>query len=108
MFDRPRDDPNDDLVDLHVEARTHGVRFTGPCLPVCEDGGIVAIEGALDETGDACLVDGGLVRVRVEDVVVGEGFVRAEEDLRLARRHLCADPAHVDHLPRHLRTDPVE
>jgi hypothetical protein len=108
VFYRPGYDAGDGVVDLHVEARAHGVGLPGAGLPVGEDRCVVAVKGALDEPRDAGLVDRALVRARVEDVVVGEGLVRAEEHLGLARRHLGADPAHVDHLARHLRPDPVK
>ena len=75
-------------------------------LSVGQDGGVVALEAALDELADARVVDVHLAGVHVEDVVVGEGLVGAEDHLRLARRHRRARPAHVDHLARRLWSDP--
>ena len=45
--------------------------------------------------------------MRVEDAVVGERFVGAEGDLRLARRHRRAYSARIDNFPSDLRSDSV-
>ena len=76
-------------------------------LAISEDGGVVALEAALDEVADARVVDVHLTVVHVEDVVVGEGLVGAEDHLRFGRRDRRARPAHVDHFPRWLRPDPI-
>lgn len=49
-----------------------------------------------------------LIGVRVEHVVEGEGLVCPEDHLRLARRHECARPAHVDYFTGNLRAYPVK
>ena len=69
-------------------------------LSVGQDGGVVALEAALDELADARVVDVHLAGVHVEDVVVCEGFIRTEDHLRFPRRHRRTRPAHIDHFPR--------
>lgn len=48
-----------------------------------------------------------LAAIHVEDVVVGEGLVGAEDDLRLTCCDRRAGTAHVDHFPGRLRSYPV-
>lgn len=76
-------------------------------LAVGEDGGVVAVEAALDEAADAGVVHLALRGAHVEHVVVGEGLVRAQPHLRLVGRDARAHAAHLDQLARDLRTDPA-
>lgn len=77
-------------------------------LSICEDGGVVALKAAVDQLLGAGRVDGFLMRVHVEQVVVGEGLVLAQDHLGLAWHHVGADVASLDLLLRQLRTDPAQ
>lgn len=76
-------------------------------LSVCEDGGVVALEAALDQLLCAGAVDGVLLGVHVEQVVVGEGLVFAQDHLRLPGHHVGTDVTSLYLLPRQLRTNPT-
>ena len=52
----------------------HGVGLAATCLPVGEDGAIVAVKYAFDEEEGTLFVDEALCAVWGEDVVEGEGF----------------------------------
>lgn len=75
-------------------------------LPVCKDSGVVALEAAFDESLGALVVDGVLLGVHVEDMVVGEGLVLAQHHLWLAGRHKSTDVTSFDLFFGQLRTDP--
>lgn len=75
-------------------------------LSIGKDGGVVALKAAFDETLRALAVDGVLMGVRVEDVVVGEGFVFAQDQLGLPGHDIRADVAALDPLLGQLRTNP--
>lgn len=77
-------------------------------LPVGKDGGVVALEAALDQLLRAGGVDGVLLRVHVEHVVVGEGLVLPQDHLGLPGHHVGADVASLDLFPGQLRADPEE
>ena len=77
-----------------------------PNLSVCKDSGVVALEAAFNEPLCALGVDGLLLGVHVEDVVVGEGLVLAQDHLWLPGHHKRADVAAFDLLSGQLRTDP--
>ena len=49
-----------------------------------------------------------LATVHIKDVVVSEGLIGTENDLRLTGRDGCTRPAHVDHFTSRLRPDPVK
>lgn len=75
-------------------------------LSVCKDGGIVALKAAFDKSLGAVVVYGFLLGVHVEDVVVGEGLVLAQDHLWLLGHHKGADVTALDLLFGQLRTDP--
>lgn len=75
-------------------------------LPVCEDGGVVTLEAAVDQLLRAGGVDGVLLRVHVEHVVVREGLVFSQDDLGLSGHHVGADVASLYLLSGQLRTNP--
>lgn len=77
-----------------------------PHLSVGEDGGVVALEAALDEALSAVGVEGLLLGVHVEHMVVGEGLVFTQHHLGLPGHHVGADVASFDFLLGQLRTDP--
>lgn len=76
-------------------------------LSVCEDGGVVALEATLNQLLGAGGVDGVLLGVHVEQVVVGEGLVFAQDHLRLPGHHVCTDVTSLYLLPGQLRTNPA-
>ena len=76
-------------------------------LSVGEDGGVVALEAALDQLLCAVGVDGGLVGVHVENEVVGEGLVLSQHHMGLARRDERADVASLNLLTSQLRSNPT-
>lgn len=76
-------------------------------LSVCKDGCVVALKAAVDELLGAVGVDGFLLRVHIEDVVVGEGLVLTQNHLWLSWHHKCADVTALDLLLGQLRTDPT-
>lgn len=76
-------------------------------LSVCKNGGVVALEAALDQLLCAGGVDVFLLGVHVEHVVVSEGFVFPQDHLRLPRHHVCTDVASLYLLPGQLRTNPT-
>lgn len=67
------------------------LRRRGAHLPVGQHRGVVALEAALDELAHAGRVHLLLPGVQVEDEVVGEGLVLAQEHLRLPRRDRGTD-----------------
>lgn len=75
-------------------------------LSVCKNSGIVALEAAFDESLSAVVVYGFLLGVHVEDIVVGEGLILAQDHLRLSGHHKGADVTALDLLFGQLRTDP--
>lgn len=77
-------------------------------LSVRKDGGVVALEAALDQLLCAGGVDGVLLRVHVEHVVVGEGLVLAQDHLRLSRHHVGADVTSLYLFSGQLRTNPKD
>lgn len=77
-------------------------------LSVRKDGGVVALEAALDQLLCAGGVDGVLLRVHVEHVVVGEGLVFAQDHLRLSRHHVGADVTSLYLFSGQLRTNPKD
>lgn len=60
-------------------------------LSICKDCGIVALQAAFDEALGAVGVDGLLLGVHVEDVVIGEGLVLTQDHLWLAGHDICTD-----------------
>lgn len=76
-------------------------------LSVCKDGGVVALEATLNQLLGAGGVDGVLLGVHVEHVVVGKGLVFAQDHLRLPGHHVCTDVTSLDLLPGQLRTNPT-
>lgn len=84
------------------------IERTKTCLSVCKDGGVIALEAALDQLLSAGGVDGVLLRVHVEHVVVGEGLVFAQDHLRLPGHHICTDVTSLYLLPGQLRTNPAK
>lgn len=77
-------------------------------LSVCEDGGVVTLEAAVDQLLRAGGVDGVLLRVHVEHVVVGKGLVFAQDHLRLSRHHVGTDVTSLYLFSGQLRTNPKE
>lgn len=75
-------------------------------LSICKDCGIVALKAAFDESLRAVLVDGFLLAVHVEHMVVGKGLVLSQDHLWLPGHHKGADVTALDFLFRQLRTDP--
>ena len=75
-------------------------------LAVGKDGGVVALEAALDQLRSAVGVDAVLLRVHVEHIVVGEGLVFPQDHLGLRGCHEGADVTSLDLLSRQLGTDP--
>lgn len=77
-------------------------------LPVRKDGGVVTLEAAVDQLLRAGAVDGVLLRVHVEHVVVGKGLVFAQDHLRLSGHHVGADVTSLYLFSGQLRTNPKE
>lgn len=77
-------------------------------LSICKDGGVVTFETPLDQLLRAGGVDGVLLRVHVEQIVVGEGFVFPQDNLRLPGHHVRTDVTSFYLLPGQLRTNPAE
>lgn len=77
-------------------------------LPVCKDGGVVTLEAAVDQLLRAGGVDGVLLGVHVEHVVVCKGLVFSQDDLRLSGHHVGADVTSLYLFSGQLRTDPEE
>lgn len=77
-------------------------------LSICKDGGVVAFEAAVDQLLGAGGVDGVLLGVHVEQIVIGEGLVFPQDHLRLPGHHICTDVTSLDFLPGQLRTNPKE
>lgn len=75
-------------------------------LSVCKDGCIVTLKTALDEPLCAVGVDGFLLGVHVEDIVIGEGLILTQDHLRLSRHHICTDVTALNLFFGQLRTDP--
>lgn len=84
------------------------IEGTKACLSVCKDGGVVALEAALDQLLGAGGVDGVLLGVHVKHIVVGEGLVFAQDHLRLPGHHVCTDVTSLYLLSGQLRTNPAE
>lgn len=76
-------------------------------LSVCKDGGVVALEAAVNQLLGAAGVDVVLLRVHVEQVVVGEGLVFAQDHLRLPGHHIGTNVTSFYLLPGQLRTNPT-
>lgn len=75
-------------------------------LAVRKDGGVVSLEAAFDQLLSTVAVNGFLLGVHVEHVVVGEGFVFAQDDLWLPGHNERADMASFNLLFGQLRTNP--
>lgn len=75
-------------------------------LAIRKDGGVVSLEAAFDQLLSAMAVNGFLLGVHVEHVVVGEGFVFAQDDLWLPGHNERADMASFNLLFGQLRTNP--
>lgn len=75
-------------------------------LSVRKDGSVVTFEAAIDQLLCAGGVDGVLLGVHVEHVVVGEGLVFPQDDLRLPGHHIRTDVASLYLLSGQLRTNP--
>lgn len=76
-------------------------------LSICKDGGVVALKATLNQLLGAGSVDGILLWVHVEYVVVGEGLVFAQHHLRFPRHHICADMTSLYLFSGQLRTNPT-
>lgn len=77
-------------------------------LTVRKDRGIIALEAAFNELLGAVAIDGILLGVHVEHIVVGEGLVLSQNHLGLSRGHECANVTSFNFLFCQLRTDPTE
>lgn len=75
-------------------------------LSICKDGGVVALKATLNQLLGAGSVDGILLWVHVEYVVVGEGLVFAQHHLRFPGHHICADVTSLYLFSGQLRTNP--
>lgn len=75
-------------------------------LSVSKDCGIVALEAAIDEALCAVGVDGFLLAVHIEDVVISEGFVLTKEHLWLPGHYVRTDVTALNLLFGQLRTNP--
>ena len=75
-------------------------------LPIREDGGIVALKAALDESLRAVGVDSFLLGVHIKDVVIGEGLIFTQDHLGLPRHHVCTDVTTLNLFFGQLRTNP--
>ena len=93
-------------LEEHVVRLPLHAKLTLIHLSVCKDGGVVALEAAVDQLLRAGGVDGVLLRVHVEHVVVGKGLVFAQDHLRLSRHHIGTDVTSLYLLSGQLRTNP--
>lgn len=75
-------------------------------LSICKDCGVVALKATLDEPLGAVGVDRLLLGVHIEDIIIGEGLVLAQDHLGFSWHHIRTDVTALNLLFGQLRTNP--